>query len=712
MRRSVVLVAVAVLGLVAACGPSEGPGASNASPTTAATAVTGAGFVNEVRDVAVAADGAIWAATGAGIVRWQTPTSQPRIYVEGDGLPARNVSFVATAKDGSVWAAGHRWVARYDGQWEVAGRDSVPVGGLGDLAVAPDGTPWIAVGRDLLRLVGKHWVAVDPPPVTGGWPWTGSMAVAPDGTVWASSNSGELDAVRVLAYDGTWTEYGEADGIAGRAATVAVSGDGTVWVGGDGLYTMTGDVLSPASGVSRFASGTWTVFTTRDGLVADDADVVVGPDATVWAVSSEVGPKGISRFGGARWTRFPDLGGHGRGAAVDSSGMLWMPSDAGIVGFDGTRSTRLMVAPEQAPAPVLLPGFTLTAAKGVEPLRTSTSIDDFEWTTYESPLGQALFRAEGTPFGFVATDLDTHALWWSSDGVTWAGSVTPIGSPRLVRAGEDVVLYDGGAVRYAWDGAAWVGEQTLDVHAVQDVSRMAFGPKGAVAAGGSFDAITYAFAPDSVHFRAATAPPDKRLLTGSASRCDAQSEPAHVPGPLLATPSGFVALTSANPEQWNQEGICGAVAWTSPDGDRWALASPESPFGTGSTISDIAERDGRFVAVGSAAAPSGSPIPVARVWTSTDGITWQVAGLDVGTSWGLTVDSGPLGWIATAMTETSAPLAQMWTSPDGLAWAGPHPLPEGFRSGWIALQLAVGADSIFGIGGREPYPEVVARRVA
>jgi hypothetical protein len=671
--------------------------------------VTASGLVNEVREVAVAADGAIWAATGGGVVRWQTPTGPPTVFVESDGLPSRTVGFVAASEDGSVWAAGDRWVARYDGAWAVTDRESIPDGDVGDLAVGPDGMAWIAVGGDLLRLVEDTWAAVDPPPVQGASPWTGSLAVAPDGAVWASPNSGEGDSAEVLAYDGRWTEYTQADGLAGRTSTVAVSGDGTVWIGGDGLFTMTGEVLSPPSGVSRFAEAKWTVFTTQDGLVADDADVAAGSGGTVWAVSSEVDPKGISRFDGSRWAAFPDLGGRGRGAAVDADATLWMPSDDGVIGFDGTDATRLAVSPEQAPPPESLPGFTLTAAKGVDPLRTSTSIGDLEWTTYEFPPGEEMYLALGTAHGPVAVPMGDSRLNWSTDNVTWAGTTTSIEPWRLIRAGDDVVVFDGGAVQYAWDGAAWVEAARLDV---QDASRMAFGPRGAVAAEGSGSGVTYSFAPDSVHFAPATSGPSKEVLTGTDSRCTSLgSGPGDTPGPLLATSTGFVALTASNPGKWNESSTCSPVVWTSPDGDEWALVSAESPFGAGSTVDYVAQRDGRFVATGTSAARPSPAGGNAAVWTSGDGITWQAADLDVGNAQGLTVSSGALGWVITGATFTAEVLRDlMWTSPDGVVWDGPYPLPTGFGTGWLPLQLAIGTDSIFGIGGRTQIP-VVARVV-
>lgn len=704
MRRSVLLVAIAAFGLVAGCGPSSEPSAPSLSPTPAVAIPAAAmGLVNEVAEVAVAADGAVWAATGAGVLRWQTPTSQPEVFVERDGLPSRTVDFVAASTDGSVWAAGHRWVAHYDGQWEVI--DGLPGGSgdIGDLAVAPDGTPWVSLGDDLLRLVGQRWVPVDPPPVTGAWPWTGSLAVAPDGVVWASPNT-QGDAGEVVAYDGSWRKYSEPDGLAGQTSTVAVSGDGTVWVGGDGSYGMSGEVLAPASGVSRLADGAWTVFTTKDGLVADDADVVAGADNTVWAVSSEVAPKGIARFDGSTWTAFPDLAGRGRGAAVDAAGTLWMPSESGVIGFDGTGATRLVVTPEQAPPQEALPGFTLTPAKGVEPLRTSTSIGDLEWTTYEGfPAGAVLYHALGTPQGPVAAGFSDQQLWWSTDNVTWAGTTTTIEPHRLIRAGRDVVAFNGGAVRYTWDGTSWSPAATLDI---KDAYRMAFGPKGAVAAEGT----TYSYAPDSRHFTKATSGPNRDLLTGTESRCNSLGESVSaVSGPLLATSAGFVALTASNPEHWNQGSTCSPVVWTSPDGNVWTLVSPDSPFGEGSAVDYVGERDGRFVATGTTGRSSGPPW--AAVWTSADGITWRAAALDLGQAQGLTVSGGPLGWIVTGSNFSgSGPEDQMWTSPDGLAWAGPYPLPTGFGTGWLPLHLAIGTDSIFGIGGRTQIP-VVARLV-
>lgn len=366
-------------------------------------------------------------------------------------------------------------------------------------------------------------------------------------------------------------------------------------------------------------------------------------------------------------------------------------------------------APVRQPPPAqALPGFTLTPAEGVEPLRTSTSIGVLEWTTYDFPAGAQWYDVGNTVHGPVAVPSGDSQLWWATDNTTWAGSTTVIDPHGLTLDGQDVVIFDGGAVRYTWEGeAGWVAADILDV---QDVARMTFGPKGAVAAEGSGTGVDYYFAPDSTHFSKARSGPSKETLTGTDSECRSLGEGgSDSPGPLLATSTGFVALTAANPDQWDQTSACSPVVWTSPDGDVWTLTSPGSPFGTGSAVDYVAERDGRFVATGTTGS---SRPPWAAVWTSPDGIHWQPSDLDVGTTQNLTVSTGPLGWIVTGTNlSESSTQDQMWTSPDGLVWAGPYPLPAGFTSGYDPLQLAIGSDSIFGIGGRYGAPIPVVAQV-
>ena len=95
---------------------------------------------------------------------------------------------------------------------------------------------------------------------------------------------------------------------------------------------------------------------------------------------------------------------------------------------------------------------------------------------------------------------------------------------------------------------------------------------------------------------------------------------------------------------------------------------------------------------------------------------WEPIGVDLTDIGPLTVSSTPLGWIITgghSTLEGAEVVTEvfMWTSPDGVTWDGPHTLPNGLVTDYYFFDLAVGTDTIFGIGDRGPTP-VVARVVS
>lgn len=116
------------------------------------------------------------------------------------------------------------------------------------------------------------------------------IAVAPDGTFWFLTGDGSF---HFDPTENSWMHYNypERDRLVGdwaRAGSVAVSSDGVVWFG-------------TREGVTRFDGNSWASYTTEDGLASNYVvDVVVAPDGTVWATTSESYPvkseKGISRF--------------------------------------------------------------------------------------------------------------------------------------------------------------------------------------------------------------------------------------------------------------------------------------------------------------------------------------------------------------------------------------------------------------------------------
>lgn len=353
-------------------------------------------------------------------------------------------------------------------------------------------------------------------------------------------------------------------------------------------------------------------------------------------------------------------------------------------------------------APLWVEGFTLLPVEGVAPVRMSTSIGALEWTTYAFPEGRELWNVLATEHGPVATSIEPPRLLWSQDAVAWHEVETDVPAGRFAPAGGDVVLFNGAAVRYAWNGAAWARGAELDVPGW--VTGLAFGARDAVATYDSVDGVLFAHSSDGVTFTAVDGPVPEDLRGDACGYTYLGWGPK---GPqVLATRDGFVAMTPANRMDWGHQSLCEPLTWTSADGIDWTLRTPESPFDGGVVVDFVAERKGRFVAVGHADDPG-----YWSAWTSGDAIVWEPIAADLTNIQALTISSGPLGWIITGANSSAAGLEDlMWTSPDGVAWDGPHTLPEGFGTGYSFVDLAIGTDTVFGLGGREPMP-VVARLV-
>lgn len=128
------------------------------------------------------------------------------------------------------------------------------------------------------------------------------------------------------------------------------------------------------------------------------------------------------------------------------------------------------------------------------------------------------------------------------------------------------------------------------------------------------------------------------------------------------------------------------LVWTSTDGIAWQLA-PDQPSLALGRLAQVATDGARLVAVGTMSTPStrypGSAQPVPAAWTSIDGITWEL--LD-GAPPLTSIAASEAGWVGAvnATDELGIPLLEVgsaiWTSADGLAWnvlAGPDVLGAG-----------------------------------
>jgi len=114
--------------------------------------VDGTGLVwaeNDVRGVAIDAQGGWWVATPAGVIhrqgeRWTFHTGR-------DGLPYADFTCVAAGADSEVWFGTHRGAGRFDGkEWAYReGRLWLPGDDVRSIAIGADGRAWFATDKGL-----------------------------------------------------------------------------------------------------------------------------------------------------------------------------------------------------------------------------------------------------------------------------------------------------------------------------------------------------------------------------------------------------------------------------------------------------------------------------------------------------------------------------------------------------------------------------------
>lgn len=680
-----------------------------ATPTTAPADQVGRVAtrpVDQVRALAFAPDGSAWLATGGGVVHWDVARETATLYGQADGLPATSVERLVVAPDGTVWAAGENWLARFDGSWTTLRE---PIGlsltGIGSMTIDRDGSLWVAVnateGPRLLR-IGAAVDAMTVPEGVHGYanPWGLKLRAGADGSVWVAAADG------LARFDGSdWTVHAKVRDELPRAPSLAgVTADGIVWVtlDGEGCVLTSTDVVScatPAAGVASYDGTRWTVYTTADGLPDNEVHLAIGSDGSVWATRGS----GVLRFDGSGWvtTEVPALE-DAYPAAVTPDGALWLISPDGVLRYDGDEASRPAMPAIEPPAEV--PPLTLAPVTGSEATVTTSALGTVTWRTYEASPEHNVWTITGTPFGPVAID-GSDLRWLTADG-SWAGASLPIEPWGVTAVGNDLVVTGRGAARLSWNGTRWIVGEQLDT-GLASVDQVVFGPRGAIMTGRT----SMERSADGIHFVPVQHGPDTASLAQDWTESD---EPIGCLaaggvrwfgegkiGPVLATEAGFVALTPAHPANWNYTTLCEPVPWFSADGSTWDLVSTESPFGDRATVTSVASRGGRHVAVGTVGAfMTVTDPPSWRVWVSDDGLDWELlptlerAGpcIPLGSS-------GPCSdFLGTVVTSESGWLivgwdGSTWTSTDGRAWEPLRDWPA-IRGGYMPPAVALSPGSI------------------
>jgi len=261
---------------------------------------------------AQARDGVIWAASEAGLLRWEKGKGVTRVYKEVDGLPTNRLRSLAFDLDGTLWigTTGGGLVSFSSGEFKVFD----PANGFPHLEVRhvladPAGGIWAATaGAGLVRLVDGKITTYS---ITDGLPTDQLTYLARDksGSLWI----GTWGAGVVRMSEGRFSSISSAGGLAGdQIWSLQVDDEGSVWVG-----TWNG-------GMNRLSKRAFGVFGKPEGLVGDNVrSVLHARDGATW-VSTSGG--GVHRIAGYRITTI----GKKEGLATDESSGLLEDRDGSI----------------------------------------------------------------------------------------------------------------------------------------------------------------------------------------------------------------------------------------------------------------------------------------------------------------------------------------------------------------------------------------------
>jgi ligand-binding sensor domain-containing protein len=179
---------------------------------------------------------AIWCGTEFGLIRWDRSNMTHRIFRIPDGLPHSHIKDLAVAPDGSVWAATEKGgLAVFDGSaWETYDKDTgLSANNAAAIAAAPDGTIYAALYAEGVydRGEGLSWF--------DGESWSRSMLttdaydpvnrlkdieISPDETVWTTN----WKNVAVFS-NSNWAQYPLPD-LSGWPLKLATGTNGIIWV--------------------------------------------------------------------------------------------------------------------------------------------------------------------------------------------------------------------------------------------------------------------------------------------------------------------------------------------------------------------------------------------------------------------------------------------------------------------------------------------------
>jgi ligand-binding sensor domain-containing protein/signal transduction histidine kinase len=363
---------------------------------------------NLVEALLVDREGKLWVGTHGGLNRLRPKNLSVISYNEGLGNGA--VQGLAEVSPGVIWASKsseglYLWDGRYFRSLSAAGL--LPGDGrTGALLMAKDGSCWMGGARGLLQFKDVHKVESEPGLLALTNLDISALGQDAQGRPWVGTRQGEL----------WWQEKGQwlaqRKGPPVHAITAIVPGrDGSMWVGtaGDGLFSVEGKaggqwrqrsglvsdwvrtlyldaestlwIGTGGGGLSRLKDGQVATFTTREGLpdntisqiLEDDAgNLWLGGDRGIVRVSKhELGDLAAQKIPAV----YPQAYGRTEGMLSEEcisgffpiglrtkSGLLWFPTQEGIVVADPHHQTMDIPAPAVVLEETLVDGVPDLAA--------------------------------------------------------------------------------------------------------------------------------------------------------------------------------------------------------------------------------------------------------------------------------------------------------------------------------------------------------------
>jgi ligand-binding sensor domain-containing protein/signal transduction histidine kinase len=362
---------------------------------------------NLVEALLIDQEGKLWVGTHQGLNRLQPKDVSVISYREGLGHGA--VQGLAEVAPGMIWASkSGEGLYLWDGRYFRA----LPAGGwtdgdspAGALLTARDGSCWMGGSRGLLQFTNVPEVASEPALQALTNLDVSALAQDGQGRLWAGTRQGEL----WMQEHGQWLPQSKRS--IGHAITaLAPDQNGSIWVGtaGDGLFSVDGKADGPwtkhggwlsdwvrtlyldsdgtlwigtgGGGLSRLKKGKVATFTTREGLpdntvsqiLEDDSgNLWLGGDRGIVCVSKgELENVAAQKIAAV----YPRVFGRTEGMLSEEcisgffpiglktkSGLLWFPTQDGIVVVDPHHQTRDTSAPAVVLEETLVDGVPDTA---------------------------------------------------------------------------------------------------------------------------------------------------------------------------------------------------------------------------------------------------------------------------------------------------------------------------------------------------------------